>query len=285
MTHQLYPCLWFDQQAREAADLYTKAFPGAEIHADTGLVVITDIYGHKIMGLNGGPAFQINPSISLYVRSTDKAQAGRTWDHLAEGGKVMMPLGQYPWSECYGWVQDRFGMTWQITVVNQPGDPPAVTPSLLFTGPRFGQALNAIERYRTVFPGTEVRMQVFYPETEEHAGKLMFAELGILGKTLILMDGPGEHAFQFNEAVSLVVDCENQEEVDRYWEGLINEGGRESQCGWLKDPFGISWQIVPVQLGALIGHRDREKAGRALQAMLGMKKLVIDELEKAFDGR
>lgn len=281
----MYPCLWFNQQAREAAELYVQAFPGSSIRADAGMVVITEIYGYKVMGLNGGPAFSINPSISLYVRSTDPEQARKTWDLLQEGGKIMMPLGAYPWSTCYGWVQDRFGMTWQITVVDRAGALPSLSPSLLFTGPRFGKALMALKQYQAVFPATETLAQVLYPEGDPQAGKLMFAEIRLMGSHLILMDGPGEHAFQFNEGVSLVIDCNDQEEVDKYWEGLLGNGGRESQCGWLTDPYGVSWQIVPVQLGKLIGDSDREKAGRAMQAMLGMKKLIIADLEKAFDGR
>lgn len=281
----MYPCLWFDQQAKEAAELYVQAFPGSSIRADAGMVVIAEIYGHKVMGLNGGPAFRINPSISLYVRSTDKDQAQKTWDLLQEGGKVMMPLGSYPWSGCYGWVQDRFGMTWQITVVDKAGDPPSVSPSLLFTGTRFGHARMALDQNQAVFPGTEILAQVLYPVGDPHAGKLMFAEIRLMGQPLILMDGPGEHAFQFNEGVSLVIDCEDQPEVDRYWDGLLANGGQESQCGWIRDPFGVFWQIVPVQLGRLMGDSDREKAGRAMQAMLGMKKLIIADLESAFDGR
>lgn len=95
-----------------------------------------------------------------------------------------------------------------------------------------------------------------------------------------LNGGPG---FTFNEAISFMVPCANQSEVDRYWDSL-SDGGEESQCGWLKDRFGVSWQIIPDRLGELLGGSDPEGAQRAMQAMLGMQKLDIAALEKAYEG-
>jgi predicted 3-demethylubiquinone-9 3-methyltransferase (glyoxalase superfamily) len=95
-----------------------------------------------------------------------------------------------------------------------------------------------------------------------------------------LNGGPG---FTFNEAISFMVPCTSQSEVDRYWDSL-SDGGEESQCGWLKDRFGVSWQIIPDRLGELLGGSDPEGAQRAMQAMLGMQKLDIAVLEKAYEG-
>ena len=91
--------------------------------------------------------------------------------------------------------------------------------------------------------------------------------------------------FKFNEAISLFVDCKSQAEVDELWEKLTADGGEEGQCGWVKDRFGLWWQIIPSKLGELLGDRDSEKAGRAMQAMLKMKKIVIADLQRAFDGQ
>lgn len=139
--NKIYPCLWFNQQAREAADLYVAIFEESKIVTDNGLVVIFEIRGTKIMALNGGPEFQ------------------------------------------------------------------------------------------------------------------------------------------FNESISMVVNCENQEEVDKYWYALISNGGIESQCGWLKDKFGVSWQIVPKELGEWIGNPDPEVRNYAISSLMKMKRIIIEDLK------
>ncbi len=139
--NKIYPCLWFNQQARAAADWYVAIFEESKIVTDNGLVVIFEIRGSKIMALNGGPEFQ------------------------------------------------------------------------------------------------------------------------------------------FNESISMVVNCENQEEVDKYWYALISNGGIESQCGWLKDKFGVSWQIVPKELGEWIGNPDPEVRNYAISSLMKMKRIIIEDLK------
>ena len=170
-------------------------------------------------------------------------------------------------------------MTWQLSVVSEPGHPPAITPSLLFTGSQFGRAEEAINLYMRLFPGSAAVNIFKYPEGDANAGKIMFSEIKLNDYTLIAMDGPGEHAYTFNEGVSMVVQCDTQKEIDHYWNSLIANGGKESMCGWLKDPFGVSWQIVPSVIGKLMG--DPEKGQRVMQAVMKMKKLVIDEMVNA----
>lgn len=284
MSNKVYPCLWFDGKAGEAAAFYCSIFKGARVTVNTPLVVNFEIFGKKIMGLNGGPMFKINPSISLFVLCENMNETNRVWDQLLEGGKVMMSIDKYPWSERYGWLQDRYGMTWQISVVNSPGETPSITPSLLFTGNHFGRAAEAIGFYSKVFETAETISMFPYPEGDANSGKVMYSEFKLNGSNLIAMDGPGEHGYTFGEGVSFVVDCADQKEVDHYWEKLTAEGGQESRCAWLKDKFGVCWQIVPRQLGELIGDPDQEKAGRAMQAMLKMKKIIIADLQKAYDG-
>lgn len=284
MLAKIFPCLWFDGNAKEAAGFYCSLFSGAAITHDSSLVVMFEIYGKKIMGLNGGPMFKINPSISLFVLCSDIDSTNQLWDKLTQGGKVLMPIDKYPWSERYGWVQDKFGMTWQVSVVYNAGDPPTITPSMLFTGKQFGRAFEAIRLYSNTFNDASTDGIIYYPDGDPNVGKVMYSEFSLNGFKLIAMDGPGEHAYTFNEAVSFVVDCNGQDEVDHFWNKLIADGGEESQCGWLKDKFGVSWQIVPKQLIEFLNAPDKEKSGRAMQAMLKMRKIIVSDLKKAFEG-
>lgn len=284
MSDKIFPCLWFDGNAKQAAEFYCSIFSNAKITANTPMVVIFEIHGKKIMGLNGGPMFTINPSISFFILCENIEETNKVWDKLSEGGSVLMPIDKYPWSERYGWVKDKFGMTWQVSVLTKDDDQATLTPSMLFTGKQFGKAAEAISLYTGVFKNTGTDIIFHYPEGDPNAGKVMYSEFSLDGYKLIAMDGPGEHAYTFSEGVSLVVDCDGQKEVDHFWNKFIADGGAESQCGWLKDKFGVSWQIVPKQLVEYLNNPDREKAGRAMQAMLKMKKIVVADLKKAFDG-
>jgi predicted 3-demethylubiquinone-9 3-methyltransferase (glyoxalase superfamily) len=129
----------------------------------------------------------------------------------------------------------------------------------------------------------------YYPEGSDDPhlkgmeGKVINGIFELNGQRFMAIDGGP--LFKFTEAISLYVDCEDQEEVDHLWEKLTADGGEESQCGWLKDKYGLSWQIIPKQLGELLGGSDPEKAGRAMQAMMQMQKIVIADLQKAYDGK
>ena len=144
------------------------------------------------------------------------------------------------------------------------------------------QAEEAAEFYVSVFEGSKVLNVSRYGDAGPGpAGQAMTVQFEIEGRTFMALNGGP--AFSFTEAVSFVIDCASQEEVDRYWTALT-DGGSESQCGWLKDRYGVSWQVVPSVLGQLLGGPDPEGAQRAMQAMLGMQKLDIAALQKAYDG-
>jgi predicted 3-demethylubiquinone-9 3-methyltransferase (glyoxalase superfamily) len=278
MTTSIYPCLWFDGQAEEAAKLYCSVFKNSTITENTPLVVRFELDGFRVMGLNGGPKFKINPSISFFVYCASEEETTRIYNALITDGTALMPLDTYPWSKKYGWLQDKFGMTWQISVVDKEGTPFSIKPSFLFTSSQFGHAEEAILFYSSIFPMASTELLIHYEGSDPNAGKVMYSEFKLNDYPLIAMDGPGEHAYTFNEGVSLVVECETQEEIDYYWNKLT-EGGREDMCGWLKDKFGISWQIVPTILGKLMS--DPEKAPRVMQAFLQMKKFDIAKLLNA----
>lgn len=276
MTTPVFPCLWFDGRAREAAELYCSVFRNSSITVETPLVVNFELNGQKIMGLNGGPMFTINPSISLFVTCDSVKETNRIWDLLIDGGREYMPIDSYPWSERYGWLQDKFGMTWQISSSGKKDGGLRVIPSFLFTNERFGQTGAALEFYRSVFKDSSTNVMEKYPEGDSNAGKVLYSEFSLNQSAMIAMDGPGDHAYTFNEAVSLVVECETQNEIDYYWEKLT-EGGEESMCGWLKDRFGVSWQIVPKILTELM--TDPKTAEKTVKAFSQMRKLEIDKLK------
>lgn len=278
MTNLIHPCLWFDGQAKTAAGFYCSLFKTSSITADTPLVVKFELEGSEFMALNGGPQFKINPSISVFVLCESVEETNRLWDKLMEGGQALIPIGQYDWSGRYGWLQDRFGLTWQISL---NGDTPIhqkIRSCMLFTGNRFGMAEKALNFYTSVFEHSSTDLLMHYPEESENAGKILYSEFKLNHQNLIAMDGPGVHDYTFNEGVSFVVECESQKEIDYYWNRLT-EGGQESMCGWLKDQFGISWQIVPSILGGLMS--DPKKSSAVMQAVLKMKKMDIETLLKA----
>jgi predicted 3-demethylubiquinone-9 3-methyltransferase (glyoxalase superfamily) len=242
--------------------------------------------------LDGGPMFKLNPSVSMMVNFDPSRQADaqqrldKLWQALSDGGKVLMPLQEYPFSKHYGWVQDRFGVSWQLILTNPDGEPrPNIIPSLLFVKDVCGRAEEALKFYVSIFKNAKLGNIARYPAGMEpdQAGSAMFAEALLDDTWIAAMDSARQHDFTFNEAISLSIDCADQAEVDHFWEKLT-EGGNESMCGWLKDKFGFSWQVVPRRLGELLEDPDRVKAGRALQAMLEMKKLDVAKLEAAFKG-
>ncbi len=280
MKNQIYPCLWFDGQAKEAAELYCSIFKDSRITADTPMVVNFEINGQKIMGLNGGPIFKINPSISLLVNCGSDSEIENAYNKLLEGGKAMMALNKYPWSEKYGWVVDKYGMTWQLMLGGLPPTGERIVPTFLFVGEQYGKAQEAIQLYTSIFPGSQAHEAQLYKEGEgQQVGTLKFGHFTLANNLFAAMDGAGAHEFKFNEAVSITVSCGTQEEIDTYWNKLTADGGEESKCGWLKDKFGVSWQIVPSVLGKLMTNPD--KAQKVMQIVMQTVKFDIKQLEEA----
>ena len=278
--NKIYPCFWFDGQAKAAAEFYCSIFENSNITADTPMVVNFTLNGQKFMGLNGGPQFQINPSISIFVMCETAGETDAAWKKLSEGGSVLMPLDKYPWSEKYGWLQDRFGVSWQIAqgkLDDVHGQ--KFTPCLLFTGTHHGKAEAALKFYTETFQPSSVSgiLRNAAGETEPE-GTLKHAQFVINNYVMMVMDSVGPHAFGFNEAFSFVVECETQEEIDYYW-NKFTEGGEESMCGWVKDKFGVWWQVVPTILEELMS--DPSRAQRVMQAFMQMKKFDIKKLEEA----
>lgn len=282
MTQNIYPCLWFDHQARETADYYCSIFSDSKILQDTGITVTFSLKGQKFMGLNGGPTFKINPAVSFFVFCSSVDEVTQYWFKLSESGQIMMPLDTYPWSEKYGWCSDKYGVNWQIMLSKEANTQPIV-PSLLFTGSVSGKAEEAIKFYTGLFPNSKIKDISKHPEgSGDLAGQVNHGRFSLSGSSFVAFDGGFNHAFGFDEGVSLVVPCDTQEEIDYYWQKLT-EGGSEGQCGWLKDTFGISWQIVPALLEDLMS--DINKSPKVMQAFLKMKKFDIAILLSAANGQ
>jgi predicted 3-demethylubiquinone-9 3-methyltransferase (glyoxalase superfamily) len=194
----------------------------------------------------------------------------------------MMPLDKYDWSARYAWVQDKFGLSWQLDV-DKINNSQKILPALLFVNDKVLKVREAISFYSSLFPQSKIIMESPYDKSlglPDDA--LLFAQFKLSDYLFNAMSGQGEHKFDFNEAFSFVVNCNDQNEVDYYWNKLTSDGGTEGQCGWLKDKFGVSWQIVPDALPRLLNDPDKTKAGKVMQAMLQMKKLNIAELERAY---
>lgn len=301
MTPKIVPHLWFDKEAKEAAEFYTSLLPDSNVTNVTTLhntpsgdcdIVSFTLAGQPFMAISAGPVFKLNPSISFLVNfdpSKDndaKKNIDAVWEKLSEGGSALMPLQEYPWSKRYGWIKDKYGLTWQLMLTDPKGEErPPIIPSLLFTQDGYGKAEEAVHFYLSVFKESTLGTMLKYGPGQEpnKEGTVMFSDFKLLETWFTAMDGGGEHAFKFNEAISFMVYCQDQKEIDYYWEKLSAVPESE-QCGWLKDKYGVSWQIVPVAMGKMMADKDPERLARVTQAFLKMKKFDIAELERAYKG-
>jgi predicted 3-demethylubiquinone-9 3-methyltransferase (glyoxalase superfamily) len=298
---KITPHLWFDQEAREAAEFYTSLFPGSKITNITTLhdtpsgdtdIVSFDLAGQSFMAISAGPEFKFNPSVSFIVNfdpSRDKEarkNIDSLWEGLSEGGMILMPLDKYPFSERFGWVQDKFGLSWQLILSNPEGEErPFLVPSLMFVGDVAGRAEEAIQFYLSVFRNSKMGAIMRFGSGQEpdREGTVMFADFMIEDQWFAATDSAQEHKFSFNEAISFIVRCHDQREIDYYW-GKLSAVPEAEQCGWLKDKYGVSWQIVPKEMDEMMAKGTPEQIDRVTQTFLPMKKLILAELEKAYEG-
>jgi predicted 3-demethylubiquinone-9 3-methyltransferase (glyoxalase superfamily) len=299
---KIVPHLWFDREAKEAAEFYVSAFGGDS--AVTSATSITDtpsgdvevvtfkLLGFEFMSISAGPLFKINPSVSFFVNFDPSQHADvrealdDLWGKLAEGGTAFMPLDKYPFSERYGWIQDKYGVSWQLILSNPEGDArPNITPSLMFTKQMCGKAEEAMTFYTSLFKDSRKGIIARYgpDQAPDNEGTVMYEDFMLLGQWFAAMDSARMDDISFNEGISLVVYCNTQEEIDFFWERLSAHPEAE-QCGWLKDRFSLSWQIVPSQMGELMGGSPAQRA-RVTQAFLKMKKFDIAALERAYEGK
>lgn len=307
--------LWFDRCAQDAVEHYTRAFRSVTVEraenypADpaelpdfqrdlAGELLALDLRIEDLdfTFINADDTFRPTPSLNLTVnfdpaRHTDaRAYLDRVHAVLMEGGRELMPLDAYPFSPHYAWVEDRFGVSWQLMVTNPDGQPrPFLLPSLSFGGPQQNRAAEAVDYYLQTFT------RIFGPDLPSGLGHLytygefggvpdlgpgvespvtaesvIHADFRLAGQWCTAMDPGAGQDFTFTEGVSLIVYAQDQAQIDALWEALSHVPEAEA-CGWCKDRFGLSWQIVPRTWPEL-----STRPG-AYQTMMGQKKIIIAE--------
>lgn len=299
---KIVPHLWFDDQAGEAAEFYTQTFPNSRVtlrqlvkdtpSGDAEQVAFT-LNDHDFMAISAGPYFKVNPSISFLVHFDPnrdrqaRENLDELWAKLIDGGQALMELAAYSFSQRYGWVRDKFGVSWQLILTDPAAEArPFIVPSIMFAGVNAGKAQAARDFYISVFPDSHLGTTSPYRpgEAPDEVSKIAYEDFQLTGQWFAAMDGGRDlHAFQLNEAVSFIVNCHDQTEIDELWSKLSAVPEAE-QCGWLKDQFGVSWQVVPTALGEMMTNGSPEQVQRVTAAFLRMKKFDIAELEQAYQG-
>jgi predicted 3-demethylubiquinone-9 3-methyltransferase (glyoxalase superfamily) len=286
------PHLWFDHEAKEAAGLYTSTFMDSAIkstatlrHTPSGTVdlLTLELLGQEFRLISAGPLFKFTPAVSFLVACHTKQEVDGLWSELSNGGSALMALGEYPFSERYGWTEDRYGLSWQVMFVGAREIEQRITPTLMFAGEQCGRAEEAINFYASVFQDAKVGHMVRYDNNEgpDKTGTIKHAGLELEGESFAVMDSARAHNVRFNEAISFMVHCNSQEEIDYFWSKLSADPGAE-QCGWLKDKFGLSWQIVPTVMDEMLQDKNEKKLARVTEAFLQMKKFDIARLKEAY---
>jgi predicted 3-demethylubiquinone-9 3-methyltransferase (glyoxalase superfamily) len=294
ITQKITPHLWFDNTAEEAAKFYTSIFNNSKIKNMTKLhntpsgtveIFTVELIGQEFTLISAGPLFKFNPSVSFLVACSTKEEVDELWKKLSEGGTALMELGEYPFSERYGWLQDKYGLSWQVMFTGDRKTKQRIVPTLMFVGKQSGKAEEAINFYASVFDSARVGGDILrYSKGEEpdKEGTVKHASFMLEGQEFAAMDSARGQNFAFNEAISFMVHCETQKEIDYYW-GKLSAYPEAEQCGWLKDKYGLSWQIVPNIMDEMLKDNDEKKIARVTEAFLQMKKFDIAKLEEAYE--
>ena len=291
---KIIPHLWFDKEAKEATEFYTSLFEDSKVKSVTTItgtpsgdcdVVTFDLAGQEFMAISAGPYFKLNPSISFFAVFDNEKEIEAVWNKLVDGGKVLMQYDTYPWAYKYGWLQDKYGLSWQLSWSDYHKLSQKITPLLMFTRNMAGKTKSAIETYTSIFPNSKTELLVPYTKDDgDKEGFIKHSRFTLDGQNFMAMDSSLQHDFSFNEAISFVVNCDTQEEIDYYWEKLSAVPDAE-QCGWLKDKYGVSWQIVPTAMNEMMASGDKKKIARVTEAFLKMRKFDIEALKRAYEGK
>lgn len=290
--NKITPHLWYDKEAKQAAESYISAFGGnsrvlssSQLHdtpSGTVDILTIELAGQEFGLISAGPLFRFNPSVSFLVACKTKDEVDALWNRLSPGGTTRMPLDSYPFSERYGWTDDKYGLSWQIMAMGDRTTKQKIIPTLMFVDELSGKAEEAVRFYAATFRDSAIGDINRYNrgEAPDKEGTTRHASFTLENQQFAAMDSARAHNFRFNEAISFIVHCETQQEIDYYW-GKLTAVPSAEQCGWLKDKYGVSWQIVPTVLGKML--QDPKKAGRVTQAFLKMKKFDIDALKRAYE--
>ena len=307
---KIVPNIWFNKNAVEAAEFYTRIFPNSRSRvqsrypsenlpdfqkdfAGLPLTVALQIDDMEFVLINAGDEFRPNVSVHFMINfdplffaaetgvaanSREATLAARTaldnaWNSLSDGGRVLMDVGEYDFSPRYGWVEDRYGVSWQLILTDSEGEPrPFILPALLFGAAAQNKCRETIEHYLKVFANSawgniHTYPTAMGPATEEN---IMHCDFTLAGQWFVAMDSATEQTESFGCGVSFEVKCADQAEIDYFWEALSAVPEAEI-CGWLVDGAGVSWQIVPANMDELM------ERPNAHQKLMGMSKIVIDD--------
>lgn len=278
MNSKIIPHLWFDTEAQEAAEFYVSLFEnskiknGSQVHGTpSGSTQIVDfiLAGTHFQAISAGPYFKFNTAISLMVYCTSKAEALGLWNKLKQDAHIIWDLAPDKYNLCHGVLSDKYGLSWQI-LASLDFSSQQIVPNLSFSG----QAQEAMAYYGQVFSNSYIKSIDLNEDSS-----IMHAEFKI--EDLLLTSRDDKASPSFNEAFSFMIMCSNQEEINFYWY-ILSDDPKAEQCGWLKDKFGLSWQIVPKVLPEMLRLGNKQQKNAVTQAFLSMKKLDIKTLEKAY---
>lgn len=299
---KITPHLWFDKEAKAAAESYVKIFADSKITSSSVVydtpsgdcdIMAFELCGQPFMAISAGPVFKINPSISFQVKCATKEEVSKLWEALSEGGMALMPLQAYPFSEFYGWVQDKYGVSWQLSYTADQPIEQKIVPALTFVGGAYGKVEEAMGCYVEIFKqapaaarselpsSATVMMRYAAGEAPDTEGKVKYATFQLRGQEFGAMESAYDHKFSFNEAISLLIPCENQTEID-YFMSKLSAVPEAEQCGWVKDAYGVSWQVWPTALGRMMSEGTPEQVAAVTKAFMVMKKFDIAALEEAY---
>lgn len=297
MSYQkIVPHLWFDTEAVEAAEFYTGLFPDSRVlfsnifeqtPSGDAEQVDFEVMGYRFMGISAGPYVTKNPSISfmLVFAEEEQDEFQKIWGALAAEGRVLMPFREYDFSALYGWVEDKYGVSWQLYQAEEPAEEIEfrVIPALMFINDNLGKAEEAMNFYLKIFNDAQADGVYYYPGNMEPnlTDHVMHGQFKLEKLCFALMDSAMNHEFDFSEGVSLMVKCEDQAEIDYYWDKLSHVPKSE-ECGWLKDKYGVSWQIMPKVMDEMVQNGTPEQMRNVTTAFLKMKKFDIAKLEAAY---
>lgn len=290
---KIVPHLWFDTQAKEATAFYATLFPNSHIDTVTTITgtpsgdcdtVDFTLAGQKFMAISAGPYFKFNPSISFFVTFDTEEEIARVWNLLVEGGKVLMAYDTYPWAKKYGWLEDKYGLSWQLSMSEFHDMGQKITPLCMFTGAVAGKAKEAIDTYQHIFKNSNIELIAHYDRNDgDSVENIKHARFTLEGVNFMAMDSSYPHGFVFNEAISFLIKCDTQEEID-YYSNALSAFPESEQCGWVKDKYGLSWQITPSRMDEMMASGNRAAIDRVTKAFLQMKRFDIAAIEAAFKG-
>ena len=253
MDQFITPAVWCNGTADEAAQFYASVFRDASVVEQVpGVASTVSIHGFRLSLINGGDQYAPNPSISCFLNfdpllfgSEEQARAylDELYEQLNTGG-VLTELGEYPFSQRYAWVRDRFGMTWQLMLTDPAGEPrPFVIPSFMFGGTNHANAEEATSAWIALFDDARRGALHRYEEGAPlEQGTIMFTDFTLRGTWMAAMDSGDFHDFTFTPGVSMIISCEDQKEIDHYWAGLSAVPEAE-RCGWCVDRWASAWQL------------------------------------------